>query len=422
MRARLALAALALTTFIYVTTETLPIGLLPQIAEGLGTSKSTVGLLVTAYGLVVVVTTIPLTRLTRHWPRRRLLGVLLMVFVVGTALSALAPSYPVLLGARISIALSQAVFWAVVTPVAASLFPPATRGRAVSVLYAGSSAGPLLGVPVGTWLGQQAGWRVSFFALSVIGVVVLTAVMTLLPEMVAGGSDADRGSAPDRGRYRSLVVTTALAVTGAFTAYTYVSPFLTEVSGFAETSVGPLLLIFGIADLAGVIMVGFLVARHGWAIMVTLIGTQAAGLALQYAFGPDRMVAVVAMALCSLSLAGMAATLGARVLEVAPAGTDLAGAATSTAFNVGITVGALTGSLLVTTTGVRSVALAGSLFSVVAFAVTLAEPLSSTRRRAGAAAVHRPPAQRSDPSSGPGDHPGEDRERRSAGEDELPVH
>lgn len=400
MKARLALAALALTTFIYVTTETLPIGLLPQIADGLGTSKSTVGLLVTAYGLVVVVATLPLTRLTRRWPRRRLLGVLLVVFVAGTAVSALAPSYPVLLGARISIALSQAVFWAVVTPAAASLFPPATRGRAVSVLYAGSSAAPLLGVPIGTWLGQQAGWRVSFFALSAIGLLVLLAVMTLMPEMAAGDSDADRGAAPDRGRFRSLVVTTAVTVTGAFTAYTYVSPFLTEVSGFAETTVGPILLVLGVFDLGGVIAVGFLVARHGWATMVTLIGLQAVALAVQFAFGADQVVAVAGMALASLCLAGTAATLGARVLELAPGGTDLAGAATSTAFNVGITAGALTGSLLVSTTGLRSVALAGSVFSVIAFAVTLAEPLFSSRRRA---TVHSVPEQR----SGLGDQPGE---------------
>ena len=415
MKARLALAALALTTFIYVTTETLPIGLLPQIAAGLGTSKSTVGLLVTAYGLVVVVATLPLTRLTHRWPRRRLLAVLLLVFVAGTAISAVAPSYPVLLAARISIALSQAVFWAVVTPAAASLFPAETRGRAVSVLYAGSSAAPLLGVPVGTWLGQQAGWRVSFLALSAIGLLVLLAVMTLMPEMAAGRSDADRGSAPDRGRFRSLVVTTAVTVTGAFTAYTYVSPFLTEVSGFAETTVGPILLILGVFDLAGVVVVGFLVARYGWATMVTLIGLQATALAAQFAFGPSQVPAVAGMALASLSLAGTAATLGARVLELAPGGTDLAGAATSTAFNVGITAGALTGSLLVTTTGLRSVALAGSLFSVVAFGITLAEPLFASRRRTMVPGV---PA----PRSGLGDQPGEEGDRRSAGGDELTVH
>src|SRR5262245_39065892 len=137
MRARATLAALAASTFLYVTTETLPIGLLPQIAGGLGVGESAVGLLVTSSGLVVVVSTIPLTRLTHRWPRRRLLTALLLTATAATTLSALAPTYPILLTGRIAAALSQAVFWAVVTPAAASLFPVAARGRAIAILYAG---------------------------------------------------------------------------------------------------------------------------------------------------------------------------------------------------------------------------------------------------------------------------------------------
>src|SRR6185436_4790708 len=115
------IGALSLSTFLYVTIENLPIGLLPQLARGLGVTDSAAGLLVTAYGLVVVVTTLPLTRFTHRFGRRRLITFLLFVSVAGTVVSALAPSYPVLLGARIAVALSQAVFWAVITPAAAAL-------------------------------------------------------------------------------------------------------------------------------------------------------------------------------------------------------------------------------------------------------------------------------------------------------------
>src|SRR3954470_1830447 len=180
MRARIVLVALAVSTFFYVTVETLPIGLLPQIADGVHVPASSVGLLVTAYGLVVVIATIPLTRLTHRWSRRRLLATLLLTAAVAVAISALAPAYPALLAGRALAALSQAVFWAVVTPAAASLFPPASRGRAVAILYAGSSSGPLLGVPAGTWLGQQFGWRVPFLALSVVGLVIATVIVTLM--------------------------------------------------------------------------------------------------------------------------------------------------------------------------------------------------------------------------------------------------
>jgi predicted MFS family arabinose efflux permease len=385
MRSIVALIALSVSTFLYVTTETLPIGLLPLIADDLGTSRSAIGLLVTGYGLVVVLTSIPLTGLTRRLHRRRLLTVLLAVFVVATALSALAPGYWLLMAARMVTALSQALFWAVITPAAAGMFRPEVRGRAISLLYAGSSLAALAGVPAGTWLGQQAGWRVAFLALSGIGLLVLVTVATLLPDTARGESDADRGSAPDKARYLAVVVATALAAAGAFTAFTYISPFLTDVSGFAEASVGGLLLVRGLAGLAGVFLVGFLVTRHAWSTMATVIGVQVAALAGQYALGHSQAATVVTLAASGLTLAGLAATLGARVLQVAPGASDMAAAGTSTAFNVGITGGALIGGVLLPTAGVRSTALAGAVLSVAAFAVVLAEPALSAllaRRRA----------------------------------------
>jgi predicted MFS family arabinose efflux permease len=374
MRAWAVLAALMLSTFIYVTTETLPIGLLPQIAGDLGTSQSAVGLLVTAYGLVVVLSTIPLTKATGRWPRRRLLSMLLVVFAVSNALSALAPSYPVLLLARVVVALSQAVFWAVVSPAAAAMFRPSMRPRAVALLYVGSSSATLIGVPAGTWLGQLGGWRLPFVGLSVLGLGVVGVLLALMPRLVAGSSDTDRGTAPDAGRYRMLVIFTAVLVTGAFTAFTYVTPFLNSVSGFSDTAVGPILLIRGLAGLCGALLGGILAGGRGWIAFVVVTVVQTLALLSQYAWGQQRVVAVVAMSAGAMALSGMTAVLGARVLELAPGSTDMAAAGTSTAFNVGITGGALIGSLLVTTGGVRSTALVGGLLTMVALGVLLAEP------------------------------------------------
>lgn len=383
MRAWISLAALALSTFVYVTTEVLPIGLLPQIAGDLDTTQSAVGLLVTAYGLVVVLTTIPLTRLTHRWPRRRLLAVLLVVFAVATALSAVAPNYPTLLAARIVVALSQAVFWAVVVPATAALFRPEVRGRALSLLYAGSSTAPLAGVPAGTWLGQSTDWRVPFLALSLIALGILAVLLTLMPDIAPGRSDTDRGTAPDAGRYRSLVLVTALMVTGAFIAFTYVTPFLTDVSGYGEGAIGPILLIRGLAGLAGVIVAGFVAYRWPWPSLIAVTAAQAVALAAQYAFGGNGVATVLATSAAAFALSGMTAVLGTRMLQVAPGSTDMASAGTSTAFNIGITAGALIGSLLLTTTGVRSTALAGALLTVAALGVVLVEPRFASSRRAG---------------------------------------
>lgn len=380
MRAWISLIALSLSTFIYVTTETLPIGLLPQIAGDLGTTHAAVGLLVTAYGLVVVIATLPLTRATHQWPRRRLLAALLVIFAVANVLSALAPNYPALLGARVVVALSQAVFWAVVVPAAAALFRPAIRGRALGILYAGSSTGPLAGVPAGTWLGQHTDWRVPFLFLSALGLAILVVLLALLPAVPAGESDTDRGTAPDAGRYWTLVLVTAVMVTGAFVAFTYITPFLTEVSGFGEAAIGPILLLRGLAGLAGVLVAGFFVVRWPWHSLLVVTVVQAVALIVQYASGGNGVVAVVATSTAALALSGMTAVLGTRILQVAPGSTDLASAGMSTAFNVGITAGALIGSLLLTGAGVRSTALVGAVLAVVAVVAVLAEPrLASSR-------------------------------------------
>ena len=313
--------------------------------------------------------------------------------MVATAASLAVAGYGMLLGARLVIALSQALFWSVVTPVAAGLFAAPVRGRALSILFGGSSLAGVLGVPVGTWIGQQAGWRIAFLAMSGLGLVALAVVATLLPTTPAGGGATDHGSAPDAGRYRALVITTALAVTGGFTAFTYVSPFLTDVSGLAETAVGPVLFARGAAGVLGVALVGLVVDRRPWLTMVVVIVVQGVALLLQYVFGAQAWAGAATVALAGLGIAALAAVLGARVLIVAPGSSDMASAGMSTAFNVGITAGALIGGLLLPAFGVRSTALVGAVFSVVALAVVLAEPaLASDRRGTAAGGARLPPA------------------------------
>lgn len=380
LRAVVALTALSLSTFAYVTVETLPIGLLPLIARDLGSTTAAIGLLVTAYGLVVVLASVPLTRLTQHLDRRLLLCALMTVFVVATVVAALTQSYWALLAARVVTALSQAVFWAVVTPATAALFRPAARPRAISVLYAGSSVAALAGVPAGTWLAQQTSWRIAFLALSALGLLILTTIAILLPPAPPGSSDADRGRRPDAGRYWAIVTYVALAVTGAFASLSYINPFSTEVGGFGEGAVSTLLFVRGTAGLLGVVVIGRLVGRNGWLSMTGLIALQTAALAVQWVFGSSQAALIGSLCLSGFALAALSAALGARVLEVAPGTSDLAAAGTSTAFNVGITAGAFTGSLLIGPLGVRSTAIAGTVFSLLALAVALAEPRLSSRR------------------------------------------
>ncbi|MGP3916837.1 MFS transporter [Nonomuraea sp. 10N515B] len=383
-----ALAALSMSTFIYVTSETLPIGLLTLIATDLSTSPSAVGLLVTGYGLVVVITTLPLTRLTYRMPRRLLLTSLLAVFVVAAWLSAAATSYAVLLSARVIMAVSQAVFWAVVISTATGLFPPRVHGRVIAVVLAGGNLATVLGVPAGTWLGQQAGWRASFVALSAVGFLALVAIALLLPATVAADAPATTGTAPDARAYWRLLVMSALVVAGTFTALTYVTPFLTEVSAFSAGAIGPLLLLRGIASVLGVALSGHLVDRYAGAAIAVPVAAQAVALLGLYVLGSVPVAAAALVALSGLSFAALATALAGRVLQVAPGSVDLAGAGSSTAFNVGITAGALIGSGLLSGFGVRSTALVGGLLSLAALALVISRR-GGRSRRGGPGPRHR---------------------------------
>ena len=381
-----ALIALSFSTFTYVTVESMPIGLLPLIARDLDVSPSAVGMLVTGYGFVVVASSVPLAAVTRRWPPKWVLLALLTVLVGTTLVSALATTYWVLFVARLFTALSQALFWSIVTPTAAALFSERTRGRAVSMLSGGSSLAAVLGVPIGTWLGQQSGWQVAFFAMSGVSLLLLTSVALLLPAASAEASSAARGSSPDAGRFWVLIGTTALVVSGSFVAFTYITEYLTTVNGFSSDATGPLLFLRGVAGVVGVAIVGLVVHRGVWPTMVVMVVLQAVALALHYFSGDATSVAIVAVALGGLALAGLAAALGVRVLQVAPGASVLASAGTSSAFNVGITAGALLGGVLLPATGVRSTALAGTLLTLAALALLLAEPALSSTRRASARA------------------------------------
>ncbi len=230
-RTQAAVLVLGVSTFSYVTIEVLPIGLLTVIAEGLDRSRSDIGLLVTGYAVVVVLAAIPLARLTLGLPRRPVLSATLGLMAVGAAASALAPTYDVLLVARLLTALSHALFWSIIFPITTGLFPPAARGWVVAKLSIGSALAPVIGIPLGTWLGEQAGWRVPFALMAVLGAATCLGVASLLPRVGPREALAGRGSTPDVRRYVVLVVSTAVGVAGFLTFNTYVTPFLLDISG-----------------------------------------------------------------------------------------------------------------------------------------------------------------------------------------------
>jgi len=332
--------------------------------------------LVTVYALVVVVVSAPLTHLTRHVPRRYLLSGLLGVFVVATLAAAAAPGYWWLMAARVVTALSQAVFWSIAPVTAAGLFPPEKRGRAVAGVLVGGPLGILLGLPAGTWIGQQAGWRVPFVVLAGLGLAGVAAVALLVPTSKPSESHAAAGTAPNARRYWMLVATTVLAVAGTFTAYTYVSAFLTKVSGLPAGDVPAVLLLGGLGSLLGVACTALLLSRRPRAAAVGPVGLLVVSLLGLYFFGTTGAAAAGLQALESFGVASVAISMQTRVLVLAPHSTDIATAWYSASYNAGIASGPVIGGLVLSGLGLRSTPLVGGLLAVLALAVVLSEPLA----------------------------------------------
>jgi MFS transporter, DHA1 family, inner membrane transport protein len=380
-----ALLALAVAAFCYVTVETVPVGLLSEIATDLDVSPSQVGLLVTGYSVTVAVLTLPLVKLTGNVPRRPLLLALMAVLVAATALSAAAPTYELLFAARVATALSQAVFWGIVAPAAAGMFPVHVRGRVMAVVFTGGSIGPMLGVPAGTWLGQAVNWQTAFLALAGLGMLALLTLLLALPASPVQNEHAGRGTTPDARQFTLVLVTSTLAVAGFFAAFTYTSTFVTVVAGMSAALLGPLLLARGLADFAGIAAGGALSDRNQRLAVILPVGLLAAAMLAMFGFGTNPWAAAGTIMLTGLAMGALIPALQNRVMEFAPGSTDTASAGNSIAFNIGIALGSSLGGLALTQSGPRATALTGAGLALAALAI--AASMKATARIAPESAV-----------------------------------
>jgi DHA1 family inner membrane transport protein len=377
-------------TFCVSTTENLPAGLLPEISAGLDVSLSAAGQLVTGYALVVMLLTVPLTYATRRVPRRPLLLGLMTLFVLAGLASALAPTFALLLASRAVTALVHAVFWAVVTVTATALFPVAVRGRVVAMVFGATSLATVLGVPAGSWVGQQAGWRAAFLALSAIGLVALVTVVLCLPSTASAEEAAAEQRVPDPARYVVLLITIVLTMTGLGAAFTYTVPFLLQVSGFSTEAISPLLLVRGAAGVAVLFLAGRLADRHPRPATVLPVALLAVSLLGMYVWGRVPLVAAVLMAVSGAALFAMITTLTSELLAVAPGDLYIASAVSNAVFNAGTAAGAAVGGMVLSGSGVRQVVLMGGLLVAAALVLLLVDQPARRVARGSRRAVAEP--------------------------------
>jgi MFS transporter, DHA1 family, inner membrane transport protein len=345
-----ALYALAAGAFGIGTTEFVIMGLLMQVAADLKVSIATAGLLISGYALGVFVGAPVLTVATSRLPRKRVLLGLMAIFTLGNLACAIAPNYTVLLLARMITALAHGTFFGVGAVVATSLVAQDRKASAISIMFTGLTIATLLGVPAGAWLGLHFGWRSTFWAVAAIGVVAMIVIAALVPASHDNGKGiAVRDELRAIGNPAVLIglLMTVLGFAGVFTVFTYIQPMLTQVTGFSESAVSPILLIFGVGLIAGNLLGGKLADRK---LMPALLLTLAVliGVLLLMTFALHSKVLVVLF----VGLLGVAAfatvpPLQLWVLHKANDAQSLASSLNIGAFNLGNALGAWLGGVVV---------------------------------------------------------------------------
>jgi len=339
--------------FVSVTSEFLPTGLLPDMAAELGVSESQIGLLITVFAGTVVISTAPLTVLTRRYSRKWLMVLLLGAFALTNVLCAIAPTYEVLLVARVLGGLAHGLFWAVTGPYASLLVPRHQLARAISVTNAGGTLAFVLGVPLGTALGHALGWRLAFGVMAGVVVVFVLLVVLFLPPVSHRVSLATGELAIPVHRDRSIAavaivcVTVILLITGHNIFYTYIAPWAIDIGHLPSDGVSGALFAYGAAGAIGLVLSGIFGDRFPrGAVIVAVAGGMASIAALGW-LGTSPAAVIAGLVAWSIFFGGIPALMHARVLHSASDRIrDLAAASLTTAFNLAIGAGALLGGLL----------------------------------------------------------------------------
>ena len=390
----LALYALAAGAFGIGVTEFVIMGLLLEVSRDLGVSVAAAGMLISGYALGVVVGAPILTVFTATWNRKRVLIGLMVIFIIGNAACALAPSYDLLMAARILTALAHGTYFGVGSVFAASMVGKDKQASAIAIMFTGLTLANILGVPAGTWLGQQFSWRMTFWAVTLIGLAALAVLILLVPtdrsRAAQSGWRADL-KAVSRASVLLGFLTTVLGFAGVFTLFTYIAPLLTQVSGFADTAVSPILLIFGGGLVAGNLLGGKLADIR---LKTALIGSMAAlalVLAVMSAAFGNQTAAVVLTGL--LGVAGFATVppLQSWVLSKAVGAVEsLASSLNIAAFNLGNALGAWAGGLAISRgPGLENLPLVAAGFPLLAIVVALASFAIERRRVPSPISTHQ---------------------------------
>ena len=346
------LLALALGGFGIGLTEFVIAGLLPQVAADFQVDEAAAGWLISGYALSVAAGAILLTAAVTKLPRKQVLIGLMVLFIIGNLVSAVAPTYAVMLLGRIVAALCHGAFFGIGSVVAANMVEPHKRSGAIAIMFTGLTLANVLGVPFGTFLGQAAGWRSTFWAITGIGVIALIGIVALVPAP-RGVATAHTSLRTEFGAFRSRQVWLSLIVTvlgfgGMFGAFTYIAFTLTEVSGFPSAAVPWLLILFGVGTFLGNILGGKAADRSRDRTITVFLAGLTVVLAAFALLAANPVATVILLALMGGFGFGTVPGLQTRIMHFADHAPTLASSSNIAAFNVGNALGAWLGGITIT--------------------------------------------------------------------------
>ena len=376
-RSTLALLALAVSAFAIGTTEFISVGLLPLISQDLNIPVTTAGLTVSLYALGVTFGAPILTSLTSSMSRKTLLLWIMIIFIIGNSLAATATSIGVLLVARVVSAFAHGVFMSIGSTIAADLVPENRRASAISIMFTGLTVATVTGVPFGTFIGQQFGWRLAFIVIVVIGIIAFISNSILVPSDLRKGKRTtfrDQFKLVSNGRLLLVFIITALGYGGTFVVFTYLSPLLQDITGFKEGTVAVILLVYGIAIAIGNTIGGKLANHNPIKALFYMFIVQAVVLFVLTFTAPFKvagLITIFAMGLFAfMNVPGLQVYVVILAERFVPSAVDVASAINIAAFNAGIAIGAYLGGVITDSIGLIHTAWIGGLMVVGAVILT----------------------------------------------------
>ena len=373
----IALLALTLSAFAIGTTEFVIVGLLPTVAADLSISIPSAGLLVSLYALGVAIGSPVLTALTGKLPRKALLLALMALFTAGNLLAWQAPRYETLVAARILTGLAHGVFFSIGSTIATSLVPREKAASAIAIMFTGLTVALVTGVPLGTFIGQHFGWRETFLAVSLLGVVAFIGSAVFVPRHIAHtppASLAQQAQVLIEPRLLLVYAKTAIGYGGTFIPFTFLASILTDISGFSASAVGWVMLVYGVSVAIGNLWGGKLADRLGPIPALRIIFALLAAVLLVLQFtAPHPWLAVGTVLLWGAVAFGNVPGLQVYVVKQAerftPQAVEVASGLNIAAFNLGIAGAAWAGGLIVTHLGLQHTPWIGALVVLVSLAL-----------------------------------------------------